>query len=45
MCSEGKDWGEQRKFTIRQLRELGFGKQTMECLLLQELEELVAILS
>jgi cytochrome P450 len=28
--SEGKDWSEQRRFALRNLRDLGFGKKSME---------------
>lgn len=41
VCSEGREWNEQRKFTLRQLRDLGLGKKTTESLVLEELEELV----
>lgn len=36
-----KNWHEQRRFTLRTLRDFGFGKRTMDGLLLQEVEELV----
>ncbi|XP_035712950.1 cytochrome P450 2F3-like [Folsomia candida] len=39
--SEGKRWEELRRFTIRQLREFGFGKSTMEALIMDELKELL----
>jgi hypothetical protein len=42
VCSEGKHWAEQRKFTIRHLRELGFGKCSMEGLLQDEVQELIS---
>ena len=42
VCSEGREWNEQRKFTLRQLRDLGLGKKTTESLVLEELEELVS---
>ncbi len=43
VCSEGKTWIEQRKFTLKTLKELGFGKP-MEGLLMQEVAELVSFL-
>ncbi|OXA46238.1 Cytochrome P450 2B19 [Folsomia candida] len=39
--SGGKPWEELRRFTIRQLRDFGFGKSTMEALIMDELKELL----
>ncbi|CAG7786193.1 unnamed protein product [Allacma fusca] len=41
VCSEGREWSEQRKFTLRQLKDLGLGKQSMDCLVHDEIDELV----
>ena len=41
VCSEGKEWMEQRKFTMRQLKDFGFGKQSMECLVQEEVDEII----
>jgi len=41
VCSEGKEWAEQRKFTIRHLKDFGFGKSNMEALIQEEVDELV----
>ncbi|ODM89500.1 Methyl farnesoate epoxidase [Orchesella cincta] len=34
--NEGKDWTEQRRFALKNLRDFGFGKGTMEQLILDE---------
>jgi methyl farnesoate epoxidase/farnesoate epoxidase len=34
-------WSEQRRFTLRTLRDFGFGKQSMEGLLQSEMEALI----
>ena len=34
ILSSGKEWQEQRKFTIAQLRGLGFGRNSMESMML-----------
>ena len=41
MFSEGPLWKEQRRFTLRQLRDLGFGKTSAEDLIREEIHELV----
>lgn len=40
--STGREWDEQRKFTIRHLRWLGFAKSSMESAILGETRELCA---
>ncbi|CAL8094325.1 unnamed protein product [Orchesella dallaii] len=34
--NEGKDWQDQRRFALKNLRDFGFGKGTMESLILDE---------
>lgn len=41
---QGKYWKEQRRYALKQLRDLGFGKTTMEESLHQEVEKLVEFL-
>jgi hypothetical protein len=41
MNTEGAEWEELRRFTLRQLRDFGFGKQTMETYIMDELNELI----
>ncbi|ODN06219.1 Methyl farnesoate epoxidase, partial [Orchesella cincta] len=41
VCSQGRVWMEQRKFTLRRLKDLGLGKHAMEGLIREELNELV----
>ena len=38
VVSEGRTWTEQRRFTLRTLRDFGFGKQGMEDVILEEVE-------
>ncbi|XP_043224636.1 methyl farnesoate epoxidase-like [Amphibalanus amphitrite] len=38
--NEGPTWKEHRRFTLRHLRDLGFGKQSMEGVVLDEFENL-----
>lgn len=45
IASEGPVWEEQRRFILRQLRDLGFGKSTMEATIGEEARELVERLS
>lgn len=39
--SSGKLWLEQRRFTLRTLRDFGFGKQTQQNLALEEVRDMV----
>ena len=38
---DGQAWAEQRKFAIRHLRDFGFGKTSMEALIMEEVKELL----
>ncbi|CAG7824908.1 unnamed protein product [Allacma fusca] len=38
----GEEWQEQRRFTFRRLRDFGFGKDYMEALIQEEVDELLA---
>jgi methyl farnesoate epoxidase/farnesoate epoxidase len=40
LFANGENWKRQRRFTLRSLRDFGFGKSTIEHLILQEMEEL-----
>lgn len=42
--SEGNLWEIHRRFTLRQLRDFGFGKNTMESLIMDEVHEMTEIL-
>ena len=39
--SEGQEWVEQRRFTLRNLRDFGFGKNTGEELIVNEMREFI----
>ncbi|XP_063231673.1 methyl farnesoate epoxidase-like isoform X2 [Bacillus rossius redtenbacheri] len=39
--SDGKFWTEQRRFTLRHLREFGFGKSSEEAIMLDEISHLI----
>ncbi|CAG7734935.1 unnamed protein product [Allacma fusca] len=41
MLTSGQEWQEQRRFTLRHLRDFGFGKNYMESLILDEVDELI----
>ena len=41
--SSGSEWMEQRRFTMRQLKDMGFGKSSMEDLIIREIEDLCAL--
>ena len=43
--SSGKVWQEQRRFTLRNLRDFGFGKVSMEGLIQEEVEKCIEMLS
>lgn len=42
--SQGELWEAHRRFTLRQLRDFGFGKNTMEMLIMDEVHDLLATL-
>jgi methyl farnesoate epoxidase/farnesoate epoxidase len=44
LSSTGTEWLEQRRFTMRNLKDLGFGKSTMEDTINDEVEKLVKLL-
>ena len=39
--TDGEFWREQRRFTIRQLRDMGFGKASIECQTMGEIRDLI----
>jgi hypothetical protein len=41
--TDGRFWHEQRSFTVRHLRHVGFGKELMEDMIMDELQELVRL--
>ncbi|PNF29827.1 hypothetical protein B7P43_G09526 [Cryptotermes secundus] len=41
--TDGKFWHEQRSFAVRHLRQVGFGKELMEDMIMDELQELVRL--
>jgi len=41
-CDGDHTWNEQRRFALRNLRDFGFGKESMEVLLINELQELIS---
>ena len=41
--TSGEVWKQQRRFTLRSLKDLGFGKNSLEPIMQQELEELLDI--
>ena len=41
LFGSGQAWVEQRKFAIRNLRDFGFGKTSMEGLIMEEVKEVV----
>lgn len=42
--SSGSEWLEQRRFTMKQLKDLGFGKSSMEDMINDEVDKLVKFL-
>lgn len=43
--SEGNLWEVHRRFSLRQLRDFGFGKNTMETLIMDEVHEMIEMLT
>jgi hypothetical protein len=43
--SSGTEWVEQRRFALRQLRDLGFGKASMEDTISEEIDKLSNLLT
>ncbi|CAG7786840.1 unnamed protein product, partial [Allacma fusca] len=41
MLTSGQEWQDQRRFTLRHLRDFGFGKNYMEQLILEEVDETI----
>jgi hypothetical protein len=39
--NDGANWAEQRRFSLRHLRDFGFGKTSMESIILDEAVELI----
>ena len=44
MFANGKELQEQRRFTLKNLRDLGFGKTSMESLIQEEIEKCIELL-
>ena len=44
LFSTGHEWVEQRRFALRQLRDLGFGKSSMEDMINEEVGKLIDLL-
>ena len=40
--ADGQEWQEQRRFTLRHLRDFGFGKNRMESLIMNEVTEFIS---
>ena len=45
MFADGSTWQEQRRFSLRQLRDLGFGKVGMEPLIIEEVQKCIQMLA
>jgi hypothetical protein len=45
MFANGKEWQEQRRFTLKNLRDFGFGKLSIEGSILEEVEKCNEMLS
>ena len=43
ISTSGDVWKNQRRFTLRTLRDLGFGRNTLEPIMQEELEELLKL--
>lgn len=41
LFQEGSEWHEQRRFALRNLRDFGFGKTSMEEMIMDEVKELI----
>jgi len=41
--ADGPGWAEQRRFTLRTLRDFGFGKKNMEAMIMDEVTEIIEI--
>jgi hypothetical protein len=39
--TDGSFWVEQRRFSLRHLRDLGFGRRSLEVIIIDEAEELI----
>jgi len=39
--SQGESWEQLRRFTLRQLRDFGFGKSSMESMIMEEVNEIL----
>ena len=44
MFANGKEWQEQRRFTLRNLRDFGFGKLGMEGVIIEEVQNCIELL-
>jgi hypothetical protein len=44
MFSNGSEWHEQRRFSLRQLRDFGFGKMSMEHLIHEEIMKCIKMI-
>ena len=44
MFANGKEWQEQRRFTLKNLRDLGYGKTSMEILVQEEIDKCIEML-
>lgn len=42
LFADGKSWFHNRRFALKNLRDFGFGKKSMEGLMMEEIKELVA---
>jgi len=42
LFADGDEWVEQRKFTFRHLKEFGFGKNTTESVINEEMEHVIS---
>lgn len=42
LFQDGQEWQEQRRFALRHLKDFGFGKRSMESLIMDEVTELVS---